>query len=247
MYGIVGYGVVGKSTHKGILKNDQNIAIYDTSVIGSSISNLKNSKYIFFCIPTNDNGDIKILIKEIETIKAFNKNFITIIRSTVPPKTCGLIESKLNEKIIYIPEFVRDRCWEDDCKKRPYVVGHSGISLPKFILDDNIIECSLEDAELLKMFSNNLAALKITFANHMYDLARTLDADYDKVVEIYDTIKVDQSYLEANENLRGYGGKCLPKDLDFLINTFNEYNIKQHLFNSIKEDNSKWKTTVRKY
>jgi len=54
-----------------------------------------------------------------------------------------------------------------------------------------------------------------------------------------------ESYLEVNEDLRGFGGKCLPKDLDFIINTFNQLGLSQTLFDSVKKDNEQWKITVR--
>jgi UDPglucose 6-dehydrogenase len=212
----------------------------------SNIEELKFSKYVFFSIPTNDNLDVDTLIEEIKSLKKVNNDCLIIIRSTVPVGTCEKIENILNEKICYIPEFVRERCWETDCLKRPYIVGHSGLELPEFILQDDFIECSLTEAEILKMFNNNFAVLRITFANHMYDLANLKNADYNKVVDLYKQVKVDQTYLEANENLRGFGGKCLPKDLDFIIDTFTENNLDQSLFNSLKAANTKWKMHVRK-
>lgn len=247
MFGIVGYGIVGKSTHKGILNNADDVKIYDINIGGSVIENLKNSKYAFFCIPTNDHKDVETLIDEIKKLKALNKDCLIIVRSTVPLGTCEQIEKTINEKIIYIPEFVRDRIWEKDCVNRPIVVGHNNIDLPDFILNDIFVSCSLAEAELLKMFSNNFAALKIVFANHMYDLACIKNANYNKVIDIFDQVMINQSYIEANENLRGFGGKCLPKDLDFIIDTFNRNNINQTLFDSIKNDNEKWKITVRKF
>ena len=245
MYGIVGYGVVGKATHKGILNNTKRVKIHDIKN-KTSINNLKFCKYIFFCIRTDNQNDIEKLINEILSLKEINKDFIAIIRSTVPLGFCNYIEKKINEKIIYIPEFLRDRCWEQDCNNRPLVVGHNNIKIPKFLTNEDIVECSTNDAELLKMFSNNFASLRITFANHMYDLSKIYNADYNKIVELYAQVKLNQSYLEVNDELRGFGGKCLPKDLDFIINTFDENNLTQSLFSSIREDNSKWKITVRK-
>lgn len=246
MFGIVGYGIVGKATHKGILNNTDQIKIHDIKK-NTSINELKNCDYVFFCIRTDDYDDIERLINEIVLLKKINKNFTVIIRSTIPLGVCSIIEERIKDKIIYIPEFLRDRCWESDCSNRPLIVGHNGISLPKFLKNDQIIECSLSDAELLKMFSNNFASLRITFANHMYDLSKLYNANYNKVVDLYHQVKVNQSYLEVNENLRGFGGKCLPKDLNFIIATFTEKNLQQSLFSSIKEDNTKWKTTVRKF
>lgn len=245
MFGIVGYGIVGKATHKGILNNTKKIKIHDIKN-NTSINDLKLCKYVFFCTRTDNYEDIDRLIKEILSLKEINKNVIPIVRSTVPLGFCNYIESKINEKIIYMPEFLRDRCWEEDCSNRPLIVGHNNIKLPNFLLNEQIVECDLNTAELLKMFSNNFASLRITFANHMYDLSKVYNADYDKVVDLYNQVKVNQSYLEVNKDLRGFGGKCLPKDLDFIIDTFNKNNLDQLLFDAIKRDNVKWEITVRK-
>lgn len=245
MFGIVGYGVVGKATHKGILNNNKDVIVHDIKH-GTSIEDLKYCQYVFFCIRTDNLDDINNLVNEISRLKEVNKNYTVIVRSTVPLGFGEYIEKQINEKILYIPEFLRDRCWEEDCLNRPLILGHNNLKLPKFLKEEQTIECSLADAELLKMFSNNFASLRITFANHMYDLSKAYDADYNKVIELYNEVKHDQSYLAVNNELRGFGGKCLPKDLDFVIDTFRQNNLDQSLFDSIKEDNSKWKITVRK-
>jgi len=46
--------------------------------------------------------------------------------------------------------------------------------------------------------------------------------------------------------MRAFGGKCLPKDLNFLIDTFAKLNIPQTYFTAMKEDNQLWPVTVRK-
>jgi len=38
----------------------------------------------------------------------------------------------------------------------------------------------------------------------------------------------------------------LPKDLDFLINTFSRLNLPQTYFTAIRDDNNLWPITVRK-
>ena len=54
--------------------------------------------------------------------------------------------------------------------------------------------------------------------------------------------KNGQSYMDVSESLRGYGGKCLPKEIDFAINIFEG----AELFKAIKSDNAKWPITIRK-
>jgi UDPglucose 6-dehydrogenase len=89
--------------------------------------------------------------------------------------------------------------------------------------------------------ANNYYAMKVVFANHYYEICKKYDADYEVLLEAFYESKNGQSYMEVNENLRGYGGKCLPKDIDFAIDVFRDCK----LFQSIKDDNQKWKTTVR--
>lgn len=97
------------------------------------------------------------------------------------------------------------------------------------------------ELEILKLMSNNYYAMKVVFANHYYDLCKKYNAEYDIVLDSFYKTKNGQSYMDVNENLRGYGGKCLPKDIDFAMNIFDD----SKLFESIKIDNQKWKTTIR--
>jgi UDPglucose 6-dehydrogenase len=244
IFGILGYGFVGKATHIGLL-NKQEIAIHDP-ILNTKMEDLKNSKYIFVCIPTSTDLDIEILIQEIVNLKNQNANCQIIIRSTVPVGTCEKIQNIIQDKILYVPEFLRERHWDQDCFRRPLIVGHDSDSLPKWLQDETIVECSTKDAEVLKMFNNNYAALRVVFANQLFELANRSGADYAKVVDMYSAIKYDQTYFTVDDTLRGFGGKCLPKDLDFLISTFKTLNIEQTLFDAIKYDNTLWPTTVRK-
>lgn len=244
--GILGYGIVGKATHKGILR-DAPVAIFDIA-LNYKFIDLADKDYVFVCIPTDDQLDIDNLINELLKIKKINVKCRFIIRATVPLGACEKIESAINDNIIYIPEFLRQRQWEIDCMARPLIIGHSGIELPEFLKQEEIIECSHSDAELLKMFSNNYAAARIVFVNHFFELSKKINADYSTVLDLYSKVShKDQNYLEASDDLRGFGGKCLPKDLDFLISSFKELELDQTYFDAIKKDNSQWITTVREF
>ena len=243
-FGIVGYGIVGKATHLGLLEHAE--VIRHDIVLNTSLIDLKECSYVFFCTPTDDDNHINLLITEIKNLKQINPSCKIIIRSTVPLGTCERIEELLGEKILYIPEFLRQRVWETDCTKQPFIVGHNQDTLPSWLLEKNIIQCTLKEAEILKMFNNNFGATRVVFANHFYEISKCVGSDYNKILEMYSLISHDQTYLDVDENLRGFGGKCLPKDLDFVIDTLKQLNLDQTYFTSIKEDNAKWKTTVRK-
>jgi UDPglucose 6-dehydrogenase len=242
--GIAGYGIVGKATHKGLLNNTP-VVIHDT-ITGTAIEDLYICNYVFFCIPTDTDASIQLLVEEIRRLKVVNTNCKIVIRSTVPVGTCKMIEQFINDKIYYMPEFLRERVWETDCHNRPIIVGSDYQKIPPWLSIQDCIFCTLEEAEIIKMLSNNMASARVVFANHMYELSKAVGADYSNVLNAYLVVNHDQNYLEVTEDMRAFGGKCLPKDLDFLINTFAKLNIPQTYFTAIKEDNQLWPVTVRK-
>lgn len=240
MYGIVGYGFVGRATRKGIL-NEANVRIHDLA-LGTQLEDLAECNYVFFCTPTDDQTDIEKLIIEIKRLKEINPACLIIIRSTVPIGTCKRLQEEIGEKIIYIPEFLRERFWEEDCLRRPLIIGTELEQLPTFLSDEEHCVCPTAEAELIKMFSNNFGVMRIAFANLFYDIAQNAGADYDTVKSLYFKIAHDQTYMEVpgHDGTRGFGGKCLPKDLDFLINTLESMNIDARWPQNIKELNEKW-------
>jgi|TARA_B110000211_G_scaffold183479_1_gene207946 UDPglucose 6-dehydrogenase len=239
-FGILGYGYVGKATHKGLL-NNTNVIVHDT-LLHTERTILKDADTVFVCIPTATQTDINIVISEIQQIQEFNLSATFIIRSTLPLGSCERMQKEVGD-IIYIPEFLRERHWETDCFKRPLVVGSDNKSLPQWLLDEEIKTCSTKEAELIKMYSNSLNVTKIAFANVFYDLAESVGADYSKVLDMYLDVQHSQTYLDVpgHDGTRGFNGKCLPKDLDFLIDTLEDHNINQNWFKHIRELNKGWK------
>jgi UDPglucose 6-dehydrogenase len=242
-FGIIGYGIVGTATNLSIC--DGAAVVHDIA-LDTKFEDLKDCTVVFICIPTEHKSDINKVFELSRKIKEQNGDCRIVIRSTLPVGTSARIQIEIGRKIIYLPEFLRERHWSEDCKHRPLVVGTQLFDVPAFLKEQGFYACSLEEAETLKMFNNNLSALKTVFANHFYDLCNKIGADYNTVLQMHELTKHDQSYLKVNQNLRGFGGKCLPKDLDFIINTFDTADLDQMLFTAMKEDNSQWPTTVRK-
>lgn len=239
-YGLLGYGFVGKATHKGLLDNKK-VIIHDIKN-NTDISILENCDVVFCCVPTDNHDDVQSLVIELKNLRHINSLCSIIIRSTVPIGTCSRIEEEIDTSIIYIPEFLRERFWKTDCMKRPIIVGNNSAILPNFLKNLNIEVCSLEEAELLKMFSNNYAVLRIAFANILFDLSKKQNANYNLIKNLFFQVQHDQTYMEVpgHDGKRGFGGKCLPKDLNFLIDTLDDYGLDSRLFKYIRDNNKVW-------
>jgi UDP-glucose 6-dehydrogenase len=77
---------------------------------------------------------------------------------------------------------------------------------------------SSETAELSKYMENAFLAAKVAFCNEFYDLAEAWGIDYDDLRELWllDP-RVGRSHTFVRGDERGFGGKCLPKDLSALV------------------------------
>lgn len=252
--GIVGMGVVGSANSAGFSLLEHEVITHDIKY-DTTLEDVYEAEIVFLCLPTPDKDgecDTSILEDVISQMKDYNG--IICIRSTVPPGfTEMLIDRHPELTICFAPEFLRERCAADDFINNhlllavgtddPYVFnkiveahGH----LPK-----NTKQLSPTEAEILKYFNNAYAALRIVFANVFYELCETLECDYSKVKDAYVlTGKTNDLYLDVNKRLRGYGGMCLPKDVNALASTLKKLDLEFDLIQSIATDNKKFKKTT---
>jgi len=96
-------------------------------------------------------------------------------------------------------------------------------------------------AEVVKYFNNTWFATKVTFANQIFDLCKKINVDYDIVKESAsaDRRMTGTSHLEVQHNgYRGYGGKCLPKDVRALIDFADEKGMDMSLLKQVEEINN---------
>ena len=96
------------------------------------------------------------------------------------------------------------------------------------------------EAEVVKYFNNVHHAMSVTFANITYDVCKKLGADYKNVYDAITTREcINPHYLMANENMRGYGGHCLPKDTSAWNNLIKGLGLPYTLIQSVIDDNKK--------
>jgi UDPglucose 6-dehydrogenase len=178
---------------------------------------------------------------------------VIAIKSTIMPGTTEKLIKSTGLDICFVPEFLRERCATEDFIKnhKLLVVGTTSARafqvtvdshghLPKYAKQLLPIE-----AEILKFYNNTFNALRVVFANIMYDLCEKNNADYLKIKETFLLRQTaSDHYMDCNENMRGYGGMCLPKDVVALKNCLEENDINNELFQAIDNDNKKFKITT---
>lgn len=141
-----------------------------------------------------------------------------IIRSTVFPGTCRQVLHSLGKgewKVAYCPERIAQGRAIRELAELPQIVsGTSPAACQEAaelfgLIGPRIIEVSVEEAELVKLFSNAWRYIKFATANQFYVMAHGLGVDYNRVLEAM------TAGYSRNTGLPTAGlaaGPCLMKD-----------------------------------
>ena len=255
MIGIIGKGVVGSAVNHWLSMN-QEIIIHDP-LLGTTLDELlEETNFAYICVPTPqspESGEADISIIH-EILSQLPDDFQAVIKSTIPPGTVtSLTERYPKLRIAYSPEFlVEKNSIKDYGEQDILVVGTNDEELAEIVfqhhIDARIVEneqCILIDptsAEILKYSRNLFYAIKVIFSNQMYDISKELGADWSRVSELMTSTKhqlIGPSHLDPmHGEYRGFGGKCLPKDVSAITYLADELGVKYHILDAILEDNS---------
>jgi UDPglucose 6-dehydrogenase len=176
------------------------------------------------------------------------------MKSTVVPTTTEKVVIPVLEKsgkkvgkdfgVCMNPEFLREgTAIQDFLNQDRIVIGaydkKSGDILEEFYRKDfpssPIVRVDLRTAEMIKYASNAFLATKISFINEIGNICKKLDIDVYKVVEgmKYDP-RIGGHFLNAGI---GFGGSCLPKDVQALIKFSESIGVRPKLLKSVIEVN----------
>ncbi|MEN3014814.1 MAG: UDP-glucose/GDP-mannose dehydrogenase family protein [bacterium] len=220
---------------------------------------LKECKYIYICVGTPIKEDqtydmyfLDFAAKEIASHLQSNHQIIIIIKSTVPPGTARWFKKiiqryrrgkRTNIEVASIPEFLREGNAIYDFFNPSRIV--IGVDNPE-IVDEltqiyhdfpaPIVIVSTVEAEIIKLASNAFLATKISFINSISDLCEQFNCDIENVrrgIGLDNRIGLD--FLKPGI---GFGGSCLPKDLNAIISIFKEKQIDPILFEAVKKINN---------
>lgn len=254
-------GMVGSAMRHGMVRIGNTVTTYDIKHPETSLKDVLDTDTVFICVPTpsaeDGRCDTSIVDQVVEDLAKEGYRGLITIKSTVEPGTTDRLATQYpNMRLAFCPEFLREKAQYVDFVENHYVcvVGASNDkdyevlreahgSLPK-----NVARMTPLEAELSKYFWNVFNALRIVYANQFYDVAKAVGADYQKIKNaLVKHPNISDAYLEANENMRGFGGNCLPKDtLAFARYAAEHLDRAQGLtiFDGIVEINKRYKTTV---
>lgn len=108
--------------------------------------------------------------------------------------------------------------------------------------DTKFYQTDLKTAELVKYMENSWLATKVTFCNEFYEIAKTLDVDYNELRELWLADKrINRSHTLVYPDKRGFSGKCLPKDISAIVKKLEEIGYEPKFIKKILEENERLK------
>tara|TARA_R100001594_G_scaffold147606_2_gene200938 strand:- start:2882 stop:3682 length:801 start_codon:yes stop_codon:yes gene_type:complete len=256
--GVVGVGVVGGAIAEGFKDLGHDVYLHDIKYNNTSIENVLPTKICFICVPTpplkDGECDTSIVLSVIEDLQKLKYQGIIAIKSTVSPGTTEKMQKKFAQlEICFVPEFLRERCAISDFTENHdiCVVGtnkdwvYSAVKESHGDYPNKFIKLTPTEAEITKYFNNVYNATLIIFANSFYEVCKSLGVDYKNVKDaVTQRNHISKNYLECNNNLRGFGGVCLPKDTLAMAKLSKKLGINIEFFEMLLRENKKYKTTV---
>jgi UDPglucose 6-dehydrogenase len=227
----------------------------------SSIPKEIDIQAVFICVgtPCDDSGsaDLHYLFSAVDILcpilNSNSFNGVIVIKSTVPPGTTKtkiipyLREKGITTPIVNNPEFLREGyCWDDFINPDRIVCGTEEPSVADVMktiykeFNAPVIITSLNTAEFIKYLSNTLLASMISFSNEMSVIANTI-GDI-SVKQAFETLHLDRRWGNASMKSYvypgcGFGGYCLPKDLQAIIAQAKNYGFIPAFLESVQTVN----------
>jgi GDP-mannose 6-dehydrogenase len=165
-----------------------------------------------------------------------------VVRSTVPPGTVDTVVTPAfaddrtphgwSIGAAMCPEFLREGCGVSDFFDPPFVVAGTADERVRAVLASmfaflgrEVRHVDVRTAEALKYACNAFHATKVSFANEIARVLRTLDVDSREVMELFcedHVLNVSPAYLRPGF---AFGGSCLPKDLRALLHMARAHDV----------------------
>ena len=260
--GIIGHmGVVGGAVRHGLERIGRTVVGYDLRAPATKLDHVLDTELVFLCLPTpsySDGGcDAGLIADKAIQLEALGYKGLVVVKSTVTPGTTAELGRRHpNLRLAFCPEFLRERAAFVDFYENHdlCVIGVQG---PGALADAALIRAvhgdlpkafavmSTTEAELAKYYSNVFNALRIVFANEFFEVCRALGADYQVIkAAMVKRTTIPDVYLDCNENMRGFGGACLPKDTAAFAHLVDLLGLDLKLFRAIVDENKRFEITV---
>tara|TARA_Y100000401_G_scaffold32538_1_gene23966 strand:- start:7042 stop:7947 length:906 start_codon:yes stop_codon:yes gene_type:complete len=263
--GVIGRGFVGGALTKYLSEQDSlSVVSYDLSddieMNQGYEKVVTSSDIIYVCVPTPADEKGRCYTGHVELAcmlinyyaERVSKTPILLLKSTMAPSTTKMLQDKFKHCVLVCnPEFLTERTALEDVKKtNKHLLGIPDSSVMHTLSSyhkeawpsSTCVYTDTTTSEMIKTTTNSFFATKVTFANMLYDICNSLDIDYDNMTEIMQEAdpRVGDIHWQVpgHDGKRGFGGKCLPKELSSMISIAEQNDINCKPLEAVEDYNN---------
>ncbi len=223
-------------------------------------------QFIAVGTPPDEDGsaDLQYVLAVAKSIgERMNEYKIIVDKSTVPVGTADKVHAQISSElskrdrsmefdVVSNPEFLKEGAAIDDFMKPDrMVIGTDnprttellkGIYAPFNRNHERLVVMDIRSAELTKYAANALLATKISFMNELSNIAEQVGADIEKVrLGIGSDPRIGYHFIYPG---CGYGGSCLPKDVNALDRSAQGIGYDARLLKAVEAVNASQKEKI---
>jgi len=220
----------------------------------AEINKLQKADIVFICVPTpfsyrKKTPDVSAVC---ECVLAIGMSKTVVIKSTVLPGTTERLQKlRPDLKLYFNPEFLSRKTARKDFEKPDrQIVGYTkksklGTLEIVRILPKGTYSALMKstEAELVKYAHNVFGSMSITYANHLYDVSKALNASYSKIYKAFtalEDLKGLRRYGTIHHNKkRGFGGPCFPKDINSFLEFCKQIGVDVEIIQATRDANKR--------
>jgi UDPglucose 6-dehydrogenase len=255
--GVVGLGYVGSAMRK-LFAQAHEVVGYDSnpSVPGNAKHSMDGAEVTFICVPTPMEQDGQADISMVEEVVKWVTSPIIVLKSTVPPGTTDMLSERYRKNIHFSPEYMGEgqqvvAPWRypdpRDARSHPFViVGGDDASMVLDLYstvmsnDAAYLACKNIEAEIAKYMENAFLATKVAFCYEFSAISEAFGVDFKTVRELWlHDPRMGRSHTMVLPNQKGFNGKCLPKDLNAIVEAATLNGFDPELLRAVRDINAK--------
>ncbi len=247
---IAGFGTIGQYLEK-VFGQKHEVVVYDKPKrLGTNVD-LRETDFVLICVPTPLLADGLIDTSMVEDVVMLAEPRTGIIcESTLPIGSTDRIISTYGKQLVYVPEWAGespDHPFRDPARRDFFIYGgYEPLASAVRDLFRSVYPASARHdivapmtAETVKYAENAFLALKVAFSNEIFDLCERLGIRYDDVRNLWtQDWRIGSSHTIVTPE-RGYGGKCLPKDVAALCMTARELGLQLEIMEAAQRSNAR--------
>jgi UDPglucose 6-dehydrogenase len=253
---IAGYGSIGRYV-ESVFGTGHQIAPYDPPLGLDNPDHLVDTDFVFVCVPTQprEDGSCDTSLVE-EVVRLANPRVAIVCESTVAVGTTERLIRETGKPLVFVPEYAGEDAshpFRDSRARRFFIYGgydpHASSVRDLFAAaypgEANHFIVPPTTAEMVKYMENSFLALKVAFCNEFFDLCQGFGVDYEDARTLWlQDWRIGESHTLVTPE-RGYGGKCLPKDVAAICATGRDSGIPMELMEAVQHANLRHRASGR--